>query len=284
MRILLTGGKGFTGEHFAKLARSLGHTINILNSDLSETASLKSEVLSYSPTHVVHLAAISFVAHEHNEDFYRTNVIGTQNLLEAICELSETPQKVLIASSANIYGNCPQSPFSENQVPQPINHYAFSKLAMEYLAQTYGDRLPIVITRPFNYTGSGQSLQFLIPKLVNHFVRKCTQIELGNLGVEREFNDVRMVCGAYLKLLELGKLGEIYNICSGQTYAIKTVVALLEKISGYKIDIKINPSLIRQNEVIRLCGSPNKLINTIGPLNKISLEETLRWMINASKY
>jgi nucleoside-diphosphate-sugar epimerase len=141
--------------------------------------------------------------------------------------------------------------------------------------------LPIVITRPFNYTGPGQAPQFLIPKLVSHFARRAPAIELGNLHVEREFNDVRMVCDAYLALLAHGVPGEAYNVCSGQPYTLQHVIGVLSDITGHKLDVQVNPAFVRANEVHRLCGSPRKLSVCVGDLSAYGLANTLQWMLDA---
>jgi nucleoside-diphosphate-sugar epimerase len=279
MKILLTGSAGFTGRHFQTSAQAAGHQVLHLQTGLTDKAAVAAEVQQAKPDAVVHLAAISFVGHADDSDFYRVNVVGTMNLLAALVELPRAPAKVLLASSANIYGNCDASPITEDQPPAPINHYAASKLAMEHMARTFADRLPIVITRPFNYTGAGQGSQFLIPKLVDHFVRKAPSIELGNLNVEREFNDVRMVCNAYLALLDHGQPGQTYNVCSGQTYTLQIVLDMLTDITGHAIDVHVNPAFVRANEVHRLCGNPAKLQACSGPLTHIGLTDTLRAML-----
>jgi nucleoside-diphosphate-sugar epimerase len=230
---------------------------------------------------VVHLAAISFVGHADNAAFYAVNVIGTTNLLQALVAKDRAPQCVLIASSANIYGNCDASPIAETQPPVPVNHYAASKLAMEHMARTFADRLPIVITRPFNYTGHGQGVNFVIPKLVDHFARRAPQVELGNLGVEREFNDVRFVADAYLGLLKHGKRGEDYNICTGKPYTLQHVIDTLSVLTGHVLEVHVNPAFVRANEVHRLYGSPEKLIDCVGPLANTQLVDTLQWMLGA---
>jgi nucleoside-diphosphate-sugar epimerase len=181
-----------------------------------------------------------------------------------------------------VYGNCEQSPITEAQLPAPVNHYAMSKLAMEHMAWTYLDRLPIVITRPFNYTGPGQAPQFLIPKMVSHFSQRASAIELGNLHVEREFNDVRMVCDAYLALLADGVPGEVYNVCSGQPYTLQHLIGLLTGITGHTMDVQVNPAFVRANEVHRLCGSLNKLRSCVGDLPAYDLADTLQWMLDAA--
>lgn len=217
LRILLTGAEGFTGRHLARHATARGHEILPLRANLTDPAAVQREVAELAPDAAVHLAAISFVGHEDASAFYTVNVLGTTHLLESLAALPTPPRGVVLASSANIYGNCTASPIAETQPPAPVNHYAASKLAMEHMARTYAERLPLVFTRPFNYTGPGQAPGFVIPKLVEHFARRADTIELGNLHVEREFNDVRMVCEVYLSLLEQGEPGEAYNICTGRT-------------------------------------------------------------------
>lgn len=279
MKILLTGAAGFTGHFFKQEAEAAGHTVWPLAANLTDKAAVAAEVAQAQPTAVVHLAAISFVGHADEAAFYSVNVLGTLNLLAALAALPVPPTKVLLASSANVYGNCDASPISEAQSPAPVNHYATSKLAMEHMALTYADRLPLVITRPFNYTGPGQAPQFLIPKLVSHFARRAERIELGNLHVEREFNDVRMVCAAYLGLLAHGEPGQVYNVCSGEPHTLQHVLATLQAITGHTMAVDVNPAFVRANEVHRLCGSPAKLHAAVGPLGQWGLEDTLRWML-----
>lgn len=281
MKILLTGASGFTGQHFEKAAQAAGHEVVPLGANLTDKAGLTAEVASVAADAVVHLAAISFVGHADESAFYAVNTVGTTNLLAALASLpaGQRPGMVLVASSANVYGNCLASPINEDQPPAPVNHYAASKLAMEHLALAWQDRLPIVITRPFNYTGPGQAGSFLIPKLVDHFARKAATIELGNLHVEREYNDVRMVVEVYLQLLNHGKPGQTYNVCTGKAYSLRDVLALLETLAGHSPTIASNPALVRANEVHTLEGDPEKLRATIKNMPSYTLAETLQSML-----
>lgn len=282
MRILLTGAEGFTGLHFQASASAAGHTVVPLRADLTNKGAVAEEIVHAEADAVVHLAAISFVGHADDSAFYSVNVVGTMNLLDALASMPRKPGCVLLASSANVYGNADSSPISEQQPPAPVNHYAMSKLAMEHMAHTRSNSLPLLLVRPFNYTGPGQALSFLIPKLVDHFVRRAPTVELGNLNVEREFNDVRMVCEAYLALLHKGVPGEIYNVCSGQPYSLDTVIKTLEELTGHHMEVRVNPAYVRANEVHRLCGSPVKLQACTGPLPAYHLKDTLRTMLDAS--
>lgn len=285
MRILVTGAKGFTGRYLSAMAQAQGHTAFPLQADLTQPESIKEEVAALAPSHVVHLAAISFVGHVDQKSFYDVNLFGTLNLLEALASLADRPRSVLLASSANVYGNCQASPIPEEQTPAPLNHYGVSKLSMEHMARTYCDRLPVVITRPFNYIGAGQGLNFVVPKLVDHFNRRAPCIQLGDLAVQREFNDVQMVCSAYLHLLQHGEAGQTYNVCSGQPHTLQHVLDTLTRLTGHEMKVEVNPAFMRANEVHRLCGNPAKLHALLAAygatLANPPLEDTLQRMLAA---
>ena len=282
MRIALTGGEGFTGRHFAQAAQRAGHDVVCLRSDITDLAALAAEAAGAQPDAVVHLAGIAFVGHEDARAFYDVNLFGTLNLLEALSRCASPPRRVLLASSANVYGNWGQAPISEGQPPAPVNHYAMSKLAMEHMARTRLPQLPVLFARPFNYTGPGQSPSFVIPKLVDHFRRRAPSVRMGNLHVEREYNDVRFVCEAYLRLLELGQPGEVYNVCTGVPHAFVEVIGALEQLTGHRLRVEVDPALVRANEVDRLCGDPSRLRATIGAIEAPALADTLSWMLGSS--
>tara|TARA_R110001592_G_scaffold215025_2_gene468301 strand:+ start:76728 stop:77573 length:846 start_codon:yes stop_codon:yes gene_type:complete len=263
------------------LGQGLPAADNHYSVDLRDMQGLSVAVAEIQPRLVVHLAAIAFVAHGDVSDIYSSNIVGTRNLLAALATCKRTPEKVLLASSANVYGNARVPTLDETCPAQPANDYAVSKYAMELMSRQWREAMPIVIARPFNYTGVGQSPSFLLPKLVDHFARRAARVELGNIEVYRDFNDVRMVAAAYGRLLDSGTPGEIYNVCSGHAYSIKDVLAMLSDLAGYTIDVDINPAFVRKNEVKRLVGSSEKLAGTIGKLRQIPLAETLEWMYRA---
>lgn len=289
-RALVTGLGGFTGRYLANELATAGYRVfgtthgheplgkDMVAVDLCNREELARVVADIRPDVVAHLAAISFVAHDDVEAIYRTNVVGTRNLLEALSTLDQRPRAVLLASSANIYGNSTVGVIDESVSPNPANDYAVSKLAMEHLARLWMDRLPIVIARPFNYTGRGQGAQFLLPKIVGHFQRGERLIELGNIDVERDFSDVRMVAKTYAALLANTPAGETFNVCSGTAHSLRDVLAMMAKIAGYEIEVRVNPAFVRASEVKRLQGSCHKLIDQVGPLPHITLAETLSWM------
>ncbi|WP_256251653.1 NAD-dependent epimerase/dehydratase family protein, partial [Burkholderia ubonensis] len=203
--------------------------------------------------------------------------------LAAAAGLDRRPSAVLLASSANVYGNATPGVLDETVAPAPANDYAVSKLAMEYAAKLWRDRLPIVIARPFNYTGVGQSEAYLLPKLVAHYARNAPRISLGNLDVSRDFSDVRDVTAAYLRLIEAAPAGETFNVCSERAYSLKEVLVMLSRIAGYVIDVTVDPRFVRDNEVKSLSGSRARLRRAVGELPVTPLDETLRWMVDAMR-
>jgi len=188
----------------------------------------------------------------------------------------------LLVSSANVYGNCAEDPISENALLNPANDYAVSKLAMEHMARLWSDRLPLFIVRPFNYTGVGQSEQFLLPKIIAHFRQRLPFIELGNLDIWRDFSDVRTVAKIYSRLLEIKPVGQTINVCSGMVHSLREVIAMAEDITGHKIEVRVNPNLMRVNEVKRLRGDAARLNSLIADIKSPSLKDTLRWMLAES--
>ena len=212
-------------------------------------------------------------------DIYATNLVGTRHLLAALATGDAPPSAIVLASSANVYGNANAGVIDESLRPAPVNDYAVSKLAMEYMAAIWRERLPITVVRPFNYVGIGQSPEFLLPKVVDHFKRKAATVELGNLDVERDFSDVRTVADCYRRLLSAPAAGLTLNICSGTGHALRSVLQMAVEITGHSPEIRINPIFVRANEVKKLVGSKAALERAIGPVTGPTMRETLQWML-----
>ncbi|MBS6361470.1 GDP-mannose 4,6-dehydratase [Burkholderia sp.] len=301
-RAFVTGLAGFTGHYMARQLTAAGYDVwgtvapgtprpddpslancTLLPVDLLDAEGLRAAAADARPDAVVHLAARAHVANDAPGPTYQVNVVGTRNLLAALAGLDRRPAAVLLASSANVYGNSTRGVLDEAVPPEPANDYAVSKLAMEHMARLWFDRLPIVIARPFNYTGVGQSEAYLLPKLAAHVARHAPRISLGNLDVSRDFSDVRDVTATYLRLLETAPAGETFNVCSERAYSLKEVLAMLSRIAGYVIDVTVDPGFVRHHEVKRLRGSREKLRRAVGELPVTPLDDTLRWMVEAMR-
>ena len=289
-KIFITGITGFTGKYLESYLSERNYNVygSVLGSSLKENHfscdilsqdSLYEAINKVRPDYIVHLAAISFVASSNQQNLYNVNVFGTLNLLNAIEKLDYQPKKILVASSAAVYGNI-EGELNEQMCPQPVNHYGNSKLVMENMVKAYFNSQNIVITRPFNYTGLGQEGHFLIPKIVDHYRAKKEEIELGNIEVFREFNDVNFVVRCYAELLFSKMKSEIINVCTGNELSVSDILKTASGIAGYKIKVKINPEFVRNNEIKILKGSTEKMRLILGDFTQeYMIEDTLKQML-----
>lgn len=290
-KVLITGIDSFTGTYLSSYLKIFNY--DIYGTSLSSESEKKykcditnkNDVLSVLkriiPDFVINLSAIASPAHGKNEEFYSINTIGAINILESLIELDINPSKIILSSSATVYGNQGLEVLDESLCPTPANHYGASKYAMESMAKNYFNRLNIIITRPFNYTGINQTDNFLIPKIVKHFKESKKVIELGNLDVSREFNDVDFICEVYKKLLESTQTSQVLNVCSNRGIKLLDVIDIMNDIAGYEIEVKVNPAFVRKDEIKSLTGSPTKLFDMIGNIQQKDFKDTLRGMFES---
>ena len=285
-KVLITGINGFTGIHLEKYLLSLGfdvygtvintsENVQHLKCDITNKEDVRRVISSVSPEYIIHIAAISFVGEANASLIYDVNVMGTENILQALVDANVKPEKIIIASSATVYGNQGEEVLHESMCPKPLNHYGVSKLAMECMVANFYDKFDIIITRPFNYTGIGQAGHFLIPKIVDHFRAGKKEIELGNIHVAREFNDIDYVVDVYHKLMLSNEKSTVVNLSSNNPIKLLDVIKMMNEIAGYKIEVKVNPAFVRANEIKSLAGSVEKLSGMIDLQKESSLEKTL---------
>lgn len=291
-RALITGLQGFTGVYVADVLARQGWQVWGLGQtpaadgvshyrcvDMLDRHALLEVINEIRPSAVVHLAGVAAPAHGDVDMLYRVNIVACRNLLDSLRSAGMPLQAVVLASSAYVYGNATEGMLSEASAPNPGNDYAVSKLAMEHMARLWMPHLPIVIVRPFNYTGVGQTQTFLLPKIVAHFKRAEPVIELGNVEISRDFSDVRSVADVYGRLLQVPPIGQSINICSGKAVSIAEIVAMAEKITGHRIKVEVNPEFVRANDVTALWGDPTRMRSLMGDWQPIALFDTLSWML-----
>lgn len=287
-RILLTGGDSFTGRPLVQVLRQDGHEVVTVGrgtgegdvvADLQDPEQIIDAVRRVAPTAIIHLAAMTFAPDQNFHRIYTTNVAGTASLLKGAREFASTLRTVILASSARVYAP-PQSdsPIGEDHQIAPADHYGVSKLAMEQMARLFSSELPITMTRPFNYTGPGQAVQFFVPKLVNAYVRR-QDTRIGNMHVARDFSDVATVVEVYRRLISAPQPGEVFNICSGQPVRLDEIATMLEEITGAQIKLTVDPAFVRADEPAVVVGSRHKLEAAIGALPSPSLRDTLANMV-----
>ena len=286
MRALITGGKGFVGQWLASHLKDAGDEVVVIDveTDIANGPALRKVVADAAPDAVYHLAAMTHVGEswENPSEVLRVNVLGTAEILAAGRVLA-TPPTTLIVSSAEVYGTVTpeQLPLREDTPTGPATPYAASKLAAEAVAlQAWrGYRQPVIVVRPFNHIGSGQSPNFAVPALAKRIVeaRKsgAGSLRVGTLTTRRDFTDVRDVVVAYRLLIERGQVGTVYNVCSGRDVAISEVADELLALAGADLKLVIDPALVRPVDVPVLRGDADLLHAATGWSPSIPLATTL---------
>ena len=281
--VWITGADGFTGRYLVDALRQKNYTVITTVVDITDPEQVTKTVKSIKPDYIINLAGISFVPEGADASVYAVNTLGPTYILEACLELATPPTKIIFASSANIYGSQQQASIDETCIANPVNHYGCSKWAMEQLAKNYSDRLDILMTRPFNYTGVGQSERFLVPKIIAHIKHKKQSIRLGNIDIWRDFSDVRWVVEAYIRLMEKPDISGVVNLCSGRLTSISDILEHAQKVAGTTISVVADPALMRQTDIARQCGNNHRLFELVPEMpSPPAFEETLNWMMTGS--
>ncbi len=307
-KILITGAGGFVGRHLIRALQVAGETeiygnvysaksdlvelipsSYILPADLTDYAATAKLIADLSPDLIYHLASLS-VVHNSGEQAGKilTNNLALQyNLLESVRQ-SAPKARIIAISSGNVYGDAAAEfiPMSETCPLRPLNPYAVSKLNQEFLSLQYhlAYGLDIVLLRPFNHTGAGQTTDFIVPMLGKQFVDIKNGAEpvitLGNLDSQRDFTDVRDMCDAYILAAKHAIAGEVYNIGSGVGTSIGDIIKVLEELTGQAVEVKIDESKVRDSDVPILVCDSTKFRSLTNWSPKFSLRDTLKSVLD----
>lgn len=289
--LLVTGRNGFVGRVFAAAAEwkaSRRWTLADIPEDFDIRDARATRVLveKVRPDAVVHLAAQSAIPASISdpETTLQVNLIGTLHLLQALSAV-DFRGRLLYVSSGDVYGRVPDDalPISETRLPHPRNPYAVSKLAAEALCWQWhaGEGRDVVLARPFNHIGPGQSDRFVVSALARQVAeirmgRRAPVLRVGNLDVTRDFTDVRDVAEAYLSLLERGRSGEIYNVCSGIETSVRSILNLLLSVGDVVALIETDSARLRRGEQPRMRGDSAKIVGCTGWRPTTPLEVSVR--------
>src|ERR1700677_1480649 len=286
MRALITGGTGFVGQWLAAHLKDRGDEVTVIDieTDVADGAAVRRVMADVVPEAVYHLAAMTHVGESWDNpgQVLRVNVLGTAEILAAARSIGGSP-RVLVVSSAEVYGvvTPAQLPIGEDTPTEPARPSAASKLAAEAVAfQAWrGFGQPVVVVRPFNHIGPGQSPNFFVPALAKRIVDArrsgAKSLRVGTLTTRRDFTDVRDVVAAYRLLIEQGVPGEVYNVCSGRDVAMSEVAAQLLELAGADLRFETDPELVRPVDVPVLRGSAERLQAATGWEARIPLATTL---------
>jgi GDP-4-dehydro-6-deoxy-D-mannose reductase len=310
-KILITGASGFVGgylldnlskqsenkifgtyfsdDSFVELKKNYPQLNNgqFLKVDLNDKENVFKLIEQVKPDVIYHLAAFSspWDSFRNPVETINNNINGQINLFEAVRASSLLDTKILVVSSADIYGVVDKKhlPIDEETPLNPTSPYAVSKIAQDYLGLQYffSYNLKIIRVRPFNHVGPKQTDKFVISAFAKKIIEveksgKPGVISVGNLDARRDFTDVRDMVKAYQMIIEKGAAGEVYNIGSGKSYKIADVLEKMLALTTAKIEVKNDLDLNRPADNPELLCDASKFIQLTGWKSEIPLEKTLK--------
>jgi GDP-4-dehydro-6-deoxy-D-mannose reductase len=315
VRTFVTGAAGFVAGYLIRELLRAGHSViggtldgrspdrgvltreeqasvRWLELDVTSDASTTAAVATVHPELVFHLAAQSSVGASYEAPFatWDVNATGTLRLLQALEQHAPQGARVLVVSSAEVYGTVPdeRQPITEGAPLAPTSPYGASKAAGEMLAlyASSTGHLDVIIARSFNHTGPGQDERFSLPSFARQLASMRDHDErvlrVGNLQVRRDFLDVRDVIRAYRCLVERGENGTIYNVCSGEATKLRDLVELMVELSRTGARLEVDPARVRPADTPLLFGDPSRL-RALGWEPRISLRQTLTDLLHAAR-
>jgi GDP-4-dehydro-6-deoxy-D-mannose reductase len=311
-KYLITGFSGFVARHFVDYLENAGdvclikgldmHTpdfafdhyknikIGFERIDLLSKEQVEYIIHEFQPTAILHLASFSSVAFSWKEPVqsFQNNTNIFLNLIDAVRKLN-MDVRVLSVGSSEEYGNVSDEdlPLTEGHRLNPVSPYAVARVSQEYLSRIYTDGygMDIVLTRSFNHIGPMQRDAFVVSSLARQLVavkrsgRERGAIVTGDVSIVRDFTDVRDVVRAYHLLLQRGRRGEVYNVCSGKGLSLKELIDIMAGQLQMEVEITIDDRLIRPADNRKIIGSHEKIKRELGWENTISLEQSLKDMI-----
>ncbi|MCY7409613.1 MAG: GDP-mannose 4,6-dehydratase [Chitinophagales bacterium] len=319
--VLITGSAGMVGSHLIdhyknslpkekiigtwfKPTIDLNDILNLCNAvecDVRDANKVHDIINQYRPSKIFHLAAQSYptVSWEKPNETMEINCGGTINVFEAvkkirISEPDYDPMIVVACSSAE-YGASltpENTPVKESVPLLPMHPYGVSKVGQDLLSfqYHYNFKIRCIRVRIFNTTGSRKTND-----VTSDFVQRAFNIMngaeniflTGNLETKRAITDVRDLVNAMLLLADKGKAGEVYNVSGEKVYQVRELIPLIEKATGVKLNVQIDPKLLRPSDEPIIFGDSSKLKNDTGWKQQFTLEETiddmLRYLVSKSK-
>lgn len=290
-RILLTGGTGFVGGYLAPAIASrwpgadrvllrrpdeqvLREGWRALDAEVIDSAAIDRIVSDFKPDLVLHLAAQAAIgaSAELAEATWRVNFGGTLELAHA-CQRACPTTTFFFVSSSEVYGWSFRDGVANEDTPlRPMNAYARSKAAAESMLPDVLPQARLIVARPFNHTGPGQDVRFVLPSLAQQIAdveagRRPPRLELGNLEASRDFLDVRDVCAAYIAMLDAPAAAaerSVYNVASGGSWRIADLVEKFRAHARMPFEVTIDPKRLRPSDVPMAAGSAARLEQATG--------------------
>ncbi len=298
--ILVTGAAGFAGSHLVDLLLKEGapvvawcrpsgraphrdatslewHAVDVL-----DRGAVRAEIARTRPATIFHCAGAAHVAASWSDrsGTFARNILGTHYLLEAL-RREGAAARVFIPSSASVYKSS-SAAISEDDEVAPESPYALSKLGQEIFAtrSLKEDGIDIVFARAFNHLGPRQEPTYVASSIARQLAlieagRTKALLEVGNIDAKRDLTDVRDTVRAYRLLVEKGRAGIPYNVCSGSAWSVRELVRQLVEKSGVRVEVRTDPARLRPNDAPLVLGDPRRVKNDVGWTPAIPLSRTL---------
>ncbi len=283
-RCLIIGATGFLGAHLrsglAEVAEFEIVTCDSRTMDLRQRSAVKEFIALQKPDIIVNLAGISSPASDDISRLYEINAFGHLYVVEAAAALKQKP-KVILASSAQVYGPGTVGKATERTPSNPVSHYALSKLLAEKYNELFAEGMSTVTVRIYNAIGRGQSTQFLISKIVAAFKERAPELEIGLVDVERDFIDARDLNQMWRLLMRSDDVPAIVNFSNGETVTLRNIILRLSAMTKHNMVVKSNSSMFRKNDIPYQCGD-NTVIQRLGYKRRYTLDDTLLWMLQGT--
>jgi len=312
-RVLVTGGSGFVGQWFCRLALERGwdvfaghidapHATAVLSPterdavewiplDVTSDDDFDQAIGRAQPELVLHLAGIAFppTANATPARTFEVNALGAARLVRSLADARATNARVLVIGTAEQYGahDASEYPLAESAALRPISWYAGSKAAQELIAlQAHrSTNVPVLCTRSFNHSGVGHPGDYLLPSLVRRALevrQSGGPLRIGNGEPVRDYLHVADVVEAYALLLEKGATGEIYNVSSGQGIRVHDLAERVLRRAGVSADVAPDPALMRPSDIPVSVGDNSKLRRQTGWQPQRTIDDIIDDLIHAA--
>lgn len=290
MRIVVTGADGFVGQHVVAHAIDAGHEVDAIHrsahgavrpgSTVTTGDLTKEWPVTAPPDGIIHLASLAAVGPSFDapQDYISANTSMLTQMAEALLASGPTSTRIIVVSTGSLYASG-IGPCDESRPLAMTSPYAVSKAAVELQCEYYRSRgLDIVIARPFNHIGPGQSRGFLVPDLVQSLasMEPSQPLVVGNLDTRRDYTDVRDVARAYVDLLEESHVSPLYNIAAGRSVSGREILRSVCAALGRQVpETVIDPARLRPNDPQEIVGDASRLRRELGWAPRIGFDESI---------